>query len=336
MAENNAPECPVCLVDYTEDGDNIPRILPCFHTACESCIKILIQINTLKCPECRTIHEAENEEKSFQQNKDVLSHIRSMKTYGEKRVSYGKCDDHGEDLDYCCFEGERRIPICVGCKHTTHKGHDFKSIQQIKELEKMDTLKKLKNFEMNMKVNIERLSNAKEYAVTRTEDRHSLLRAIESYIQEDTQGAKETFDKELSVMSLQLERLQEIRKSLNDGTYDEKDLEELIKNNTNFSGRRVFEFQVHKLDFNFDEFEKNVHTECIPIVLRDLVDGITNQLRPRLKGIGQDFCCPFYPLLRNVSQDQCIFFCKKQDEEMLSGNVTNFFLKKWYYYHFHL
>ncbi|CAN0892248.1 Myosin heavy chain kinase B [Linum grandiflorum] len=47
------PECPVCLQSY--DGDEtLPRVLPCGHTACESCLKSLPERYnlTVRCPAC--------------------------------------------------------------------------------------------------------------------------------------------------------------------------------------------------------------------------------------------------------------------------------------------
>ena len=70
--------CQICLEDFEEDGDLIPRILPCSHTLCERC---LIQLlggggGSFKCPECRAQHVAPSKEKSFPQNKYLLTVIK--------------------------------------------------------------------------------------------------------------------------------------------------------------------------------------------------------------------------------------------------------------------
>ena len=70
--------CQVCLEEYGEDGDHVPRLLPCTHTVCESCIKKLISDKKLNCPECRTKHEAEKEVKTFPQNKYLIAQIRRL------------------------------------------------------------------------------------------------------------------------------------------------------------------------------------------------------------------------------------------------------------------
>ena len=51
MADNldsleNFLSCQVCFHDFREDGDHIPRLLPC-----EACLKQLIRNDKLECPD---------------------------------------------------------------------------------------------------------------------------------------------------------------------------------------------------------------------------------------------------------------------------------------------
>ena len=69
--------CRVCLEEYEGSGPHIPRILPCSHTVCEWCvIQLLGGGGTLKCPECRARHAAPRREKTFPQNKYLLTLIK--------------------------------------------------------------------------------------------------------------------------------------------------------------------------------------------------------------------------------------------------------------------
>ena len=69
--------CGVCLEECQDSGPHIPRILPCFHTFCEWClIQLLGEGTTLKCPECRAQHAAPSRERSFPQNKYLLTLIK--------------------------------------------------------------------------------------------------------------------------------------------------------------------------------------------------------------------------------------------------------------------
>ena len=72
--------CVVCFEEFEEDGIHIPRLLPCTHTLCETCVKQLIRNQKLECPECRAKHDAKNEEKSFPQNKYLLVQIKRKPT----------------------------------------------------------------------------------------------------------------------------------------------------------------------------------------------------------------------------------------------------------------
>ncbi|XP_020574851.1 uncharacterized protein LOC110020914 isoform X2 [Phalaenopsis equestris] len=53
------PECPVCLQPYEFAGDSVPRVLPCGHSACESCISALPRRpaapSTVRCPACNIL-----------------------------------------------------------------------------------------------------------------------------------------------------------------------------------------------------------------------------------------------------------------------------------------
>ena len=57
--------CNLCLDDYNLDIGNVPRQLPCTHTLCDRCIRLLIDNNKLVCFECGKQHDAENEEQEL-------------------------------------------------------------------------------------------------------------------------------------------------------------------------------------------------------------------------------------------------------------------------------
>ncbi|KAK4742172.1 hypothetical protein SAY87_000173 [Trapa incisa] len=52
-SSSTPPECPVCLQVY-DVSDTVPRVLPCGHSACESCLGQLPQKfpQTIRCPAC--------------------------------------------------------------------------------------------------------------------------------------------------------------------------------------------------------------------------------------------------------------------------------------------
>ena len=69
--------CGVCLEEYQNSGPHTPRLLPCTHTVCEWClIQLLGRGETFKCPECKERHAAPNRERSFPQNRYLLTLIK--------------------------------------------------------------------------------------------------------------------------------------------------------------------------------------------------------------------------------------------------------------------
>ena len=76
---NDLLSCPICMEDFQEDGEFIPRILPCSHTLCEGCVVKLLGRGggiSLICPECTAQHAAPKKERTFPQNKYLLMVIK--------------------------------------------------------------------------------------------------------------------------------------------------------------------------------------------------------------------------------------------------------------------
>ena len=158
--------CVICLENYTEDGAHVPKILPCSHTTCESCIKDLLRNQTLVCPECRKKHRAENKEKSFPQNKYLLAHIGSKKAYAEeesqntRKVTKEQCQEHGLEMVIYCFEDACQKPICVSCL-VDHNKHDVKGI----DVREKELLKKELKFKTVLETRLRLISEAEKNPV---------------------------------------------------------------------------------------------------------------------------------------------------------------------------
>ena len=103
--------CVVCLEEFAQSGEHIPRLLPCTHTLCETCVKQLIRNQKLECPECRAKHEAKNKEKSFPQNKYLLMQIkRKPAEQKPARRENELCQEHHKELVLFCRD--------TGCQKT--------------------------------------------------------------------------------------------------------------------------------------------------------------------------------------------------------------------------
>ena len=162
--------CVVCLEEFEEDGDYIPRLLPCTHTLCEICVKQLIRNNKIECPECRAKHEAPREAKSFPQNKYLLIQVkRKSCNVGEVKPDREKkelCEEHRKELVLFCNEEECKKPICLVCLKKFHKRHEVVDIVD----EKRKILKKKINFiEKNLREKINGLNIAKRELSRKTQ-----------------------------------------------------------------------------------------------------------------------------------------------------------------------
>ena len=111
--------CPVCSRDYQVDGEHVPRILACFHTVCEGCIKgKLDEERSFQCPQCGTKYSAENGIENIQENKYILRHMKKManRPPEKKDKIQGwkvECRKHGKEQNLFCNESGCQKPICL-------------------------------------------------------------------------------------------------------------------------------------------------------------------------------------------------------------------------------
>ena len=126
--------CPVSFEDFAEEGSQVPRILPCFHTLCEHCVEHLLQNNkSLECPECRQKHEASGGVKTFQQNKYIIAYLRKNRKSPPEVVASqerARCRDHGEDMIIFCRGSGCGKAICHLCLVKSHKFHDVVDLEE--------------------------------------------------------------------------------------------------------------------------------------------------------------------------------------------------------------
>ena len=98
--ESRMAGCQVCFESYEENGEHLPRILPCAGLICEKCIIELLDGSSIDCPECGSKHAAKNGVKSFPQT--VLP--RAKRKAPERSQDGEKCKKHGQDACINCDE----------------------------------------------------------------------------------------------------------------------------------------------------------------------------------------------------------------------------------------
>ena len=143
--------CPICFEEFEENGDHVPRILPCHHTFCHSCVGKMIQNNTIECPEDRRKHQAPDQQKMFPQNKYILAMFRMKKTMTLEPLR--KCEEHGKELILFCKEMKCKKAICPKCLTRSHLGHKVVEIEEIEKEQKEALVTKLDDVEQRLERN---------------------------------------------------------------------------------------------------------------------------------------------------------------------------------------
>ena len=302
--------CVVCFEEFEEDGDHIPRLLPCTHTLCQTCVKQLIRNQKLECPECKTKHDVKNEEKSFPQNKYILIQIKrkSVKRYEEKLIQgYDKCTDHGKELSLFCQELDCQIPICQTCLTKYHKKHD---VVELEEEIKKNVIVEVEQVRKNLKSKMRLISSVKEDVEKKTEEsvnelkrkQEEINRKIDGMIKKAEETKKETnlhLDDELSAMNINIVLLENINQNLegkDEMGYEEiagiqETVKEIHENNMkHFSGTRNFRYPKISLDQQiFELLENDVLAEDITIDLNQEMNvadvALTSATNVRCSGI---------------------------------------------------
>ena len=206
--------CQVCFEDFEKDGKLVPRILPCSHTLCESCIKQLIQVYKLECPECRRTHEADNREKTFPQNRYLLIQIKrgGIRDLKNKGISddLERCEEHGKELSLFCREPGCQKHICVSCCEQ-HRKHNIQNSEDMRSelLHEMNLL--TENLESRIKLGSDMKNDVsmktKECIANLEKKKEELLHHINNMIAEAENEEKQTIhrvDDEVSSMNEKL------------------------------------------------------------------------------------------------------------------------------------
>ena len=197
--------CQICLEDFEETGEHVPRILPCHHSLCEKCLKELIEKNFVECPECRKRHRVvDNEVKTFPQNKYILANIRKKGADIVKNDQTSEtrtmCDRHGKELILYCKGPECLISICQTCLTRHHRGHD---VVEIEEAEKEALFKKIEVFVKDLE---ERKGNILEVKKNIEEDSMECVKKITARKEELSQKINQRYEQMLAKVKQEWEK----------------------------------------------------------------------------------------------------------------------------------
>ena len=281
--DDDTTNCSVCFEAYDEAEDHVPRLLPCTHTVCEACVKRLLNRASLTCPECRTRHPAENEVRSFPQNKYILALTRRKKIEdsteddAEKTTKIvEKCKKHEKEMAFYCNEKSCKMVICPLCMLQDHRSHDVVDVQQVKKHGEVETelklfllssKRKLVAMEEEMKRNYE--NNIEEIQSQREE----LVRKLEERYDKMVQDIKDRMTKlnhdiygDISVIDKNIAEIDEV----DDNTSDEKIKRIEAEVRERVSGVRIY---------NYYKYEKSLRRS------EDDLDELCGKLTEKMKEV---------------------------------------------------
>ena len=56
LQQEGTADCPICNYPYADTYERTPRVLPCGHTYCTSCIDHMLLPTSIRCPLCNAVH----------------------------------------------------------------------------------------------------------------------------------------------------------------------------------------------------------------------------------------------------------------------------------------
>lgn len=201
--------CKICHELY-DTATRKPLILPCGHTICEYCLKIIFTSNQIKCPFDKKVH-AFKERQDIGTNQQLYDFIAAEKTLNED----AKCHIHSNQIlkFYCNVE---KSPLCQMCLISNHLGakHQILALKDTIYCEKV----KKRNKEI-LKASQNSLVNSQKILMEIEEDREkfendmkimreNLLNTIESQYSEGitqlcSEKEKEMLEYENNVKEIQ-------------------------------------------------------------------------------------------------------------------------------------
>ena len=284
--------CQVCFHEFDEDGEHIPRLLPCSHTLCESCIKQLIQNSKLECPECRKIHDAEDV-KTFPQNKYILTQLRRKSPEEGSPPKVELCEEHKSELILFCLEGTCQKAICISCLNEKHRRHDVTGIEcGQKEIQ----AKTFSIVERNLKNKIAVLSAAKNDVEKKAETckldlkkrKEEIDKQFAKMLEEVNQKEKDTkhiIDAEIEAVRENITFLLSLKNTAEkDDTMTESStmnkfetvMETKENINSNLSGDRNYLFCEYKPNEPLSDLDGGLREEYVTVYLPGIEEPITS------------------------------------------------------------
>ena len=291
-------ECQICLEDFEDAGEHVPRLLPCSHTFCEKCLKNIIKRirgrKVATCPECRKQQPAGNDVQTFPQNKYILVNVKRKQ---QDEPATEKCEEHGKELSLYCKRAGCEKPICLKCLTKYHREHD---VIDMEEEAKEAFLIKVKSLVSSLEIKQKKIEALKE-------DLHSVKleysRELQRSQKEIISQIKERFDTLHGMFNDQVKRT---NSALED---DKKSIQ-------------------HHLEI-LDGIENNIMDSATlqkELALgEETIKSITENMEANLPLTKNYECLKYIPGPRNNREREIQQLCGLLKKEVLKGRIFRFF-----------
>ncbi|KAH3888175.1 tripartite motif-containing protein 45-like [Dreissena polymorpha] len=129
-------ECPECKLEYN-DFLKMPRVLPCLHALCTSCLESTATRGVVKCPTCEIRHSVPNGDiEQFREDETRLFLVNHTKVQGRtpeiacqectsKKVAKYRCKECAQFLCADCYDAHNRTKVT--------KRHHIMSMEELRD-----------------------------------------------------------------------------------------------------------------------------------------------------------------------------------------------------------
>ena len=263
----NSASCAVCLEQFTEEGDGCPKLLPCSHTLCDSCLRGIpeVQPSHIRCPECRAWHKLPDH--GFPTNRYILDILVLMEKVSvvEDKPPTVLCEVHQKPCAMFCLKRECWELLCPKCPIQHHQEHNVVSLtecvrdsvelKQMKQ-EVVNERKSLQAYETEIQTTKRAVCKMAQAAKEDIEDTATRLKdLIDASARELMDTVQQISDEGMAPLEATLENLS---LQFEDGKQIEHDIDNLSNCSTN-----IWESlqQIVEIKSRCDEFRKTSKEE---------------------------------------------------------------------------
>ena len=201
---DDVTHCTICFEAYGDSEDRVPRLLPCTHTFCSSCVERLILNNRIVCPQDNQKYKALKGATSFPQNRYIL---RPVKENLNSIDEFETCERHNRLKTLYCKDVGCNRPICQLCMLQNHKTHKVEDIMEVIENMREAAIKLVELLSSNLHTSLKRV---KENKLKMQENVDMLVARLRN----ESQANDTLFDSKVSEIEEQIATVNSIGESI--------------------------------------------------------------------------------------------------------------------------